>query len=320
MQFFGWQQLSFKSYYSLFMNVSFVKKPEWIRVKLPSGPTYLELKNLVHGLKLNTVCQEALCPNIEECWGGGTATFMLMGDICTRGCRFCHVKTGNPKGVLDPDEPQKVADAVSQMSLTYVVLTSVDRDDLSDGGASHFSATVRAIKNKRSALENSKIIVESLIPDFNADPKALDIMLSSGCEVIAQNLETVRRLTRKVRDFKCGYEKTLRVLEYLKKNKPRLVTKTSLMLGLSETDEEIFEAMDDLRSIGVDILTLGQYLQPSKKHVKVENYIHPTRFDHLANIGRQKGFSFVAAGPLVRSSYRAGEYFIEHLIRQKGKM
>src|SRR3989338_2437467 len=314
MQFFGWQQLSFKSYYSLFMNASFAKKPEWIRVKLPSGPKFLELKNLVQGLKLNTVCQEALCPNIEECWGGGTATFMLMGDTCTRGCRFCHVKTGNPKSVLDLDEPQKVADAISQMNLTYVVLTSVDRDDLSDGGASHFSKTVQEIKKK-----NSKIIVECLVPDFNGDPKSLDIMLESGAEVLAQNIETVKRLTRKIRDHKSGYQKTLNVLEYFKKNKPSVFTKSSLMLGFGETDEEIFETMDDLRSVGVDILTLGQYLQPSKKHVKVESYVHTTRFDYLGKIGRQKGFAFVAAGPLVRSSYRAGEYFVENLIRQKGQ-
>ena len=297
------------------MNSVRLPKPQWLRVKLPSGQKYGELKTLAQGLKLHTVCQEALCPNIEECWNGGTATFMLMGDTCTRGCRFCHVKTGNPKGMLDPDEPQKVAEAVFQMNLTYVVLTSVDRDDLSDGGAFHFAKTVQEIKKR-----NSNMIVECLVPDFNGDPKALDVMLESGAEVLAQNIETVKRLTRKVRDYKSGYQKTLNVLEYFKKQKPSLFTKSSFMLGLGEEDSEILETMDDLRTVQVDILTLGQYLQPSKEHVKVENYIHPTRFDHLASIGRQKGFSFVAAGPLVRSSYRAGEYFVEHLIRQKGQI
>lgn len=286
-----------------------LRKPEWIKVRIPSGKKYQELKGLVKGLTLHTVCEEARCPNIEECWNGGTATFMLMGDTCTRGCRFCHVKTGNPRGVLDPFEPQKVADAIIKMNLTYVVLTSVDRDDLPDGGASHFTKTIQEIKKR-----NPKILVEALIPDFNADPKALDIILGSGAEVLAQNLETVKRLTRKVRDYKAGYQKTLNVLDYFKKQKPSIITKSSLMLGLGEEDIEILEAMDDLRSVRVDILTLGQYLQPSKKQLVVEKYVSPERFDMLRDLGRKKGFVFVAAGPLVRSSYRAGELFIENYV------
>lgn len=291
----------------------FAGKPEWIRVKLPSGPNYASLKNLVKDLSLNTVCEEARCPNIEECWNGGTATFMLMGDTCTRACRFCSVKSGKPNQALDPLEPEQVAQAIVKLNLTYVVLTSVDRDDLPDGGASHVAKTIRAIKSR-----NPEILVETLIPDFNGDPNALDTIIDSGAEVIAQNMETVKRLTKKVRDPRCGYEKTLRVLEYIKLKKDSLFTKSSLMLGLGEEDHEIFETMDDLRSVGVDILTLGQYLQPTKKHLPVKEYLHPTRFDHLAAVGRDKGFKFVAAGPLVRSSYRAGEFFIEHLIRNRG--
>jgi lipoic acid synthetase len=296
---------------------AFAGKPEWLRVKLPSGPNYVSLKNLVKDLSLNTVCVEARCPNIEECWNGGTATFMLMGDTCTRACRFCSVKSGKPDLALDQLEPEHVAEAVVKLNLTYVVLTSVNRDDLSkgvvDGGASHFAKTVRAIKSR-----DQEILVETLIPDFNGDPNALDIIIDSGAEVIAQNMETVHRLTKKVRDPRSGYEKTLSVLEYIKLKKDSLFTKSSLMLGIGEEDHEIFETMDDLRSVGVDILTLGQYLQPTKKHLPVKEYLHPARFDYLAAVGREKGFAFVAAGPLIRSSYRAGEFFIEHLVRKRG--
>lgn len=287
-----------------------LRKPEWIKVRIPSGEKYQELKKLVKGT-LHTVCEEARCPNIEECWNGGTATFMLMGDTCTRGCRFCHVKTGNPRGALDPGEPQKITDAVLKLNLTYVVLTSVDRDDLSDGGASHFAKTIQAIKEK-----NPKILVEALMPDFNSDFRSLDVMIESKAEVLAQNIETVKRLTRKVRDYKSGYQKTLHVLAYLKQKKPSLFTKSSLMLGLGEKDSEILETMDDLRAAQVDILTLGQYLQPSKKQLPVEEYVLPSRFEMFADIGRKKGFKFVAAGPLVRSSYRAGELFVENLLRK----
>jgi len=315
MKFFDWHKRSFAPYLQADdMNLSRLPKPEWLRVKLPSGQKYGELKTLAQGLKLHTVCQEALCPNIEECWNGGTATFMLMGDTCTRGCRFCHVKTGNPKDVLDPEEPQKIAEAVLALQVTYVVLTSVDRDDLPDGGASHFSKTVQEIKKR-----NPKIMVECLVPDFNGDPKALDILCESGAEVLAQNIETVKRLTRKVRDYKSGYQKTLNVLEYFKKQKPSLFTKSSIMLGLGEEESEVLETMDDLRAVHVDILTLGQYLQPSKKQLPVVQYVQPSRFDLFADIARKKGFLSVAAGPLVRSSYRAGEFFVEQMLRKRGK-
>ena len=245
---------------------------------------------------------------------------MLMGDTCTRACRFCSVKSGKPNVALDKLEPERVANAVMKLGLRYVVLTSVDRDDLPDGGASHFAKTVAAIKRGDSSPDGlGMTIVEALIPDFKGEPNALDTIINSGAEVIAQNMETVKRLTKKVRDPRCGYEKTLSVLEYLKLKKSSLFTKSSLMLGLGEEENEIFETMDDLRSVGVDILTLGQYLQPTQKHLPVKEYLHPTRFDHLAAVGREKGFKFVAAGPLVRSSYRAGEFFIEHLVRNSGR-
>ncbi|OGQ18226.1 MAG: lipoyl synthase [Deltaproteobacteria bacterium RIFCSPHIGHO2_02_FULL_40_11] len=294
------------------MNISFARKPDWIKVRLPAGKTYTALKNRVESLNLNTVCQEARCPNIEECWNSGTATLMLMGDTCTRGCRFCSVKTARIGNPLDPDEPKKVADTVEALNLKYVVLTSVDRDDLEDGGASHFAATVCEIKKR-----NPSILCETLIPDFKGNLAALDTMLASGAEVISQNQETVRRLTQKVRDGKCSYETTLFVLDYLKSKKPTLFTKSSLMLGLGETDPEVLECMDDLRSVGVDILTLGQYLQPTKKQLPVESFVHPTRFQELESMARSKGFLYVASGPLVRSSYKAGELFIRNILKER---
>jgi len=294
------------------MSLSPIRKPEWIRVKLPTGKGYSRLKSITKELSLNTVCEESLCPNIEECWNGGTATFMVMGDTCTRGCRFCKVKTGKRGMPLDPDEPQHVADAVNRLNLNYVVLTSVDRDDLADGGAEHFARVVRAIKEKRPG-----ILVETLIPDFNEDPKSLDIILQSGADVIAQNIETVKRLTRKVRDRKSGYRKTLNVLSYLKKADSKRYTKSSIMLGLGETEAEVLETCDDLRSVGVDILTMGQYLQPSQKHLVVQEFVHPDIFSALKIKAEAKGFAFVASGPLVRSSYRAGELFIENLLKKR---
>ena len=294
------------------MNISFARKPDWIKVRLPAGKTYTALKNRVESLNLNTVCQEARCPNIEECWNSGTATLMLMGDTCTRGCRFCSVKTASIGNPLDPDEPKKVADTVEALNLKYVVLTSVDRDDLEDGGASHFAATVCEIKKR-----NPSILCETLIKDFKGNLAALDTMLASGAEVISQNQETVRRLTQKVRDGKCSYETTLFVLDYLKSKKPTLFTKSSLMLGLGETDPEVLECMDDLRSVGVDILTLGQYLQPTKKQLPVESFVHPTLFQELESMARSKGFLYVASGPLVRSSYKAGELFIRNILKER---
>lgn len=281
-------------------------KPEWLKVPLPSGPTYSFVAGVIKELKLFTVCQEARCPNVAECWGHGTATFMLLGWICTRACKFCAVATGNPRGVVDPDEPQRVAEAVARLGLEYVVLTSVDRDDLPDGGAGHFARTVRAIKERAPQVK-----VEALTPDFRGDLRAVAVVMDSGLDVFANNLETVRRLTPRVRDPRAGYDQTLRVLAFAKEYRPEVLTKSSLMLGLGETDEEIRQAMRDLRAAGVDILTLGQYLRPSKSHLPVERYVTPAEFLRYRDWGYEEGFLEVFSGPLVRSSYRAERVFRE---------
>jgi len=260
----------------------------------------------VRELRLHTVCQEALCPNIGECWTHGTLTVMILGDICTRACKFCAVHTGNPKGLVDPEEPRRVAEAIARMGVRYVVLTSVDRDDLPDGGASHFAATIRAIKERAPG-----VLVEALTPDFQGDLKAVETVLAANPEVYAQNLETVRRLTPKVRDPRAGYEQTLKVLAHAKKVRPDILTKSSLMLGLGETEEEILEAMRDLRAAGVDILTLGQYLRPTPAHLPVARYVPPEDFKRYEAWGYELGFREVFAGPLVRSSYRADRVFLE---------
>ncbi len=268
------------------------------------------MKVLFGDLQLHTVCEEARCPNVAECWGGGTATIMLLGDVCTRGCRFCAVKSGNPQGEVDLDEPVKVAEAVTEMGLNYVVLTSVDRDDLPDGGASHFAATIRAIKAR-----DPDLIVEALIPDFQGDGEALRAVVLASPEVLGQNLETVERLTHPVRDRRAGYDQTLGVLRRAKELNDSMFTKSSLMLGLGEEEEEVFRAMRDLRGAGVDILTLGQYLRPTERHVEVSRYVKPDEFDYYREVGEDMGFLYVAAGPLVRSSYRAAEYFVDRALR-----
>ncbi|MGQ9736220.1 MAG: lipoyl synthase [Thermaceae bacterium] len=281
-------------------------KPSWIKAPLPIGPAYHRLKGLVKELGLHTVCQEALCPNIGECWAHGTMTIMILGGICTRACKFCAVDTGNPRGYLDPEEPEKVAQAVAAMGVTYVVLTSVDRDDLPDGGAKHFAATIRAIKR-----HSPEVLVEALTPDFQGDLKAVETVLDAGLEVFAHNLETVRRLTPKVRDPRAGYDQSLKVLAHAKQHRPDILTKSSLMLGLGETEEEIREAMRDLRAVGVDILTLGQYLRPTPAHLPVERYVTPEEFKKYEEWGYEAGFLEVFSGPLVRSSYRADRVFLE---------
>ncbi|MGQ9511420.1 MAG: lipoyl synthase [Thermaceae bacterium] len=281
-------------------------KPSWIKAPLPTGPAYHRLKGLVKELGLHTVCQEALCPNIGECWAHGTMTIMILGGICTRACKFCAVDTGNPRGYLDPEEPEKVAQAVAAMGVTYVVLTSVDRDDLPDGGAKHFAATIRAIKR-----HSPEVLVEALTPDFQGDLKAVETVLDAGLEVFAHNLETVRRLTPKVRDPRAGYDQSLKVLAHAKQHRPDILTKSSLMLGLGETEEEIREAMRDLRAVGVDILTLGQYLRPTPAHLPVERYVTPEEFKKYEEWGYEAGFLEVFSGPLVRSSYRADRVFLE---------
>jgi lipoic acid synthetase len=288
------------------------RKPEWLRVRPPSGENYVHLKGLFRSLDLHTVCEEAHCPNVWECWGGGTATIMLMGDTCTRGCHFCAVKSGNPHGILDLDEPRKVAIALSDLDLTYVVLTSVDRDDLADGGASHFAKTVREIKDRRPDL-----LVEALIPDFQGDLEAVRSVVDAGVDVLDHNIETVERLQAVVRDRRANYGQSLRVLRGAKGMRDGLFTKSSIMLGLGETRDEVLETMRDLREADVDIVTLGQYLRPSDWHLPVREFVPPETFDQLREAGEAMGFAYVAAGPLVRSSYRAGEFFLEKVIRDR---
>ena len=281
-----------------------VPKPEWLKVRLPFGDDYERVKREVSALQLHTVCQEALCPNLAECWGAGTATIMILGDTCTRGCRFCNVKTGNPKGEVDWLEPVRVAEAVRDLGWKYLVVTAVDRDDLADGGALIFANTVREIHER---VPGSR--VEILSGDYRGDLRALDIVLDAKPDVFAHNLETVRRLTPRVRDKRAAYDQSLRILEHAKKRAPERYTKTSIMLGLGETDAELESAMDDARAAGVDIFTMGQYLQPTKKHLPVETFIHPQKFAQLGALAKTKGFHQVVSSPLSRSSYHAEQAF-----------
>lgn len=287
-------------------------KPAWLKVRAPAGDNYTRIKDLLGELKLATVCQEARCPNMGECWSGGTATIMLMGEVCTRGCRFCNVKTGNPKGVIDAFEPEKVAYSISQMKLEYVVLTSVDRDDLPDQGAHHFARTVSTIKKL-----DSHVIVEILTPDFRGERECVDIVVDAKPDVFAHNVETVERLTPTVRDPRAGYRQSLRVLEMVKERDPSRYTKSSLMLGLGEQDPEIEQALRDLRAVGCDVVTFGQYLQPTPRHLKVQEYVTPEKFEHWKKVSEEMGFLYVASGPLVRSSYRAGEFFMKGIIEKQ---
>lgn len=285
-------------------------KPPWLKMRLPTGETVANLRNSLRERNLYTVCEEARCPNLGECWAGGTATIMLMGDVCTRGCRFCAVKSGNPQGWLDADEPAKVARYAEVPGLKYLVLTSVDRDDLPDLGAGHYAATIRALKTVRASL-----LVEALTPDFQGRPACVQAIVDSGVDVFAHNLETVERLHRRVRDARAGYAQTLSVLAEAKRHAAAsgrpLFTKSSIMLGLGETDAELRAAMTDLRAAGVDILTLGQYLRPTTWHLPVERYVHPDEFAAWARVAEDEiGFAHCASGPLVRSSYKAAEHFV----------
>jgi lipoic acid synthetase len=275
-------------------------KPRWLKAPLGSGAGYEAVRRTVREHRLATVCEEAKCPNIGECWNAGTATIMLMGEVCTRACRFCSVDTGNPRGWLDAEEPLNTARTVELMNLNYVVLTSVDRDDLPDGGAAHFAATVRAIKARRPATA-----VEALTPDFQGVLRDVETVVESGLDVFAQNVETVRRLTHPVRDPRAGYDQTLAVLAHARRHRPGVLTKTSLMLGLGETDAEILATFDDLRAVGVDLLTLGQYLSPTANHLPVERFVTPAEFDAYRAEALARGFRECVSGPLVRSSYRA---------------
>ncbi|KAJ3315975.1 hypothetical protein HDV04_000183 [Boothiomyces sp. JEL0838] len=297
------------------------KLPSWLKTEIPVGEDYKRIKRDLRGLKLNTVCEEARCPNIGECWGGGeegtaTATIMLMGDECTRGCRFCSVKTNRNPSPLDPDEPENTAEAISRWGLDYIVMTSVDRDDLPDGGAAHFAKTVQLIKQKAP-----HILVETLTGDFWGKLENVETVALSGVDVYAHNIETVENLQPYVRDRRAGFKQSLSVLERAKKVKPSLVTKTSMMLGLGETDEEVMHTLKELRKIDVDVVTFGQYMRPTKKHMKVEAYITPEKFDYWAKTAKELGFKYVASGPLVRSSYKAGELYIKNILRaEKNKI
>jgi len=293
------------------------KKPSWLKVKAPLGKDYLKIKQTLAKNNLFTVCEEAACPNIGECWNGGTATFMLLGGVCTRGCKFCNVVTGNPNGWVDNDEPEKIAKAISEMDLNYIVLTSVDRDDLADHGSSHFAKTVDLCKKY-----SPNLLVETLTPDWQGIDENIKIMVDSKVDVLAHNIETVESLQLKVRDKRASYSQSMDVLrkykDFSKAKKIFRLTKSSIMLGLGEKDHEIKQCMLDLRAADVDILTLGQYLRPSDRHLPVIEYVTPEKFSYWAKIGEQElGFKYVASGPLVRSSYRAGEYFVEKILRNK---
>lgn len=277
------------------------RKPDWIRVRLPSNPVFFSTKALVSDLKLHTVCEEAQCPNRWECWSQGTATFMIAGDRCTRACGFCAVTTAKPFP-LEADEPQRVAEAVRRMRLKHVVVTAVARDDLPDGGADHFARTIRAIRAVAPGIN-----IEVLTPDFHAKDACLETVIEAGPEIFNHNLETVERLTPLVRS-RAKYRRSLEVLARVKQLAPSMVTKSGLMLGLGETEAELFQTMDDLRGAGVQVLTLGQYLRPSAQHLPVVEYIHPDAFERYKELAYAKGFEFVASGPLVRSSYHAADF------------
>lgn len=289
--------------------------PEWFKVKPPGGESYAAIKQALRERGLSTVCEEARCPNLAECWGGGpkgvgTATIMVMGGTCTRGCRFCSVPTGRP-GALDAEEPRKASETVGIMGARYIVITSVDRDDLADGGADHFGKVI-----ERCKADHPELLVEVLTPDFQGDEAALRRIVAAKPDVVAHNIETVRRLTPSVRDRRAHYDQSLDVLRQYKEIGAKF-TKTSIMVGFGETEAEVAECLHDLRAVGVDIVTFGQYLRPTQqaRHLPVAEFVHPTMFDRYAGMAREMGFLHVASGPLVRSSYKAGELFLEGMIR-----
>ncbi|KAG0316425.1 hypothetical protein BGZ97_006878 [Linnemannia gamsii] len=291
--------------------------PEWLKTAIPVGKNYTQIKKNLRELKLHTVCEEAKCPNISDCWGGGehqtaTATIMLMGDECTRGCRFCSVKTSKAPKPLDIHEPENTAEAISRWGLDYVVLTSVDRDDLADGGSAHFAETITKLKQKAP-----KILVECLTGDFQGDMECVARVATSGLDVYAHNIETVEALSAYVRDPRAKFRQSIAVLAHAKKAKPGLMTKTSMMLGCGETEAEVIHAMDELRKADVDVLTLGQYMRPTKKHMRVHEYVKPEVFERYQKLAEERGFKYVASGPLVRSSYKAGEFYISNILKKE---
>ncbi|EPT04189.1 hypothetical protein FOMPIDRAFT_1113862 [Fomitopsis schrenkii] len=304
-------------------NTTAPRLPSYLKTSIPKGASFASIKNDLRGLKLHTVCEEARCPNIGDCWGGkegataeegrqaATATIMLMGDTCTRGCRFCAVKTSRTPPPLDPHEPEHTAEAISRWGLGYIVLTSVDRDDLADGGAHHFAETIMKIKQKAP-----HILVEALTGDFGGSLPHVSVVAKSGLDVYAHNVETTEALTRFVRDRRATFRQSLSVLEHAKKEGVR-ITKTSIMLGLGETEEHLMDALRELRKVDVDVVTFGQYMRPTKRHMKVDHYVEPAEFERWKQIAEQMGFLYVASGPLVRSSYKAGEFYIENVLRGK---
>lgn len=293
--------------------------PSWLKTPIPSNNNFKKIKADLRGLNLHTVCEEARCPNISDCWGGSdkaaaTATIMLMGDTCTRGCRFCSVKTSRAPPPLDPHEPENTAEALRRWGLGYVVLTSVDRDDLADGGARHFAETIIKIKQKAP-----HILVEALTGDYGGDLDMVELVAKSGLDVYAHNVETVEELTPFVRDRRATFRQSLSVLKKAKDSKEGLITKTSIMLGLGETEDQIWAALKELRNIDVDVVTFGQYMRPTKRHMKVEEYITPDTFEMWRRRALDMGFLYCASGPLVRSSYKAGEAFIENVIKKRAR-
>lgn len=290
------------------------RKPEWMKRSVPGGEKYTQIKAKLRELKLHTVCEEARCPNVGECWGGGdghtaTATIMLMGDTCTRGCRFCAVKTSRAPPPLDPSEPANVSKAIADWGLDYVVLTSVDRDDLADGGAAHIAETVRLLKEKTGG----RLLVEALVPDFQGNRESINMVAGSGLDVFAHNVETVPRLQSVVRDRRANWQQSIGVLKAAKEQGVR-VTKTSIMLGCGESQEEVLEALRLLREAGVDVVTLGQYMRPTKKHMAVSEFVTPAAFEAYERAARGMGFLYVASGAMVRSSYRAGELYLKNVL------
>jgi len=288
----------------------FAPKPPWLKVRAPGGESYGRLKGTFRGLGLHTVCEEARCPNVGECWNEGTATVMLLGDTCTRGCRFCAVTSGNPRGAVDVQEPEHVASAIATLELQYVVLTMVDRDDLPDGGAAHVARTVTRLRELRP-----DILIETLLGDFGGQMENVDASVDAKPDVWAHNIEVVRRLQRSARDARCSYERSFDVLRRVKARDPKRILKSSIMVGLGESDDEVLETMADLRAAGVDLVTLGQYLRPTPKHLAVERFVDPEGFARYAEEGEKMGFAYVASGPLVRSSYKAAEIFVRSVLR-----
>jgi lipoic acid synthetase len=288
----------------------FAPKPAWLKVRAPGGPTYNHLRETFRELDLHTVCEEARCPNVGECWAEGTATIMLLGDVCTRGCRFCAVTTGDPRGAVDAREPEHVARAIARLELQYVVLTMVDRDDLLDGGASHVARTVLRLRELRP-----DILIETLLGDFGGHMDYVDATALARPDVWAHNIEVPRRLQRTIRDARCSYETSLSVLRRVRERGGATLTKSSVMVGIGETDDEVIETLEDLRAAGVDIATVGQYLRPTPRHAPVARYVEPDAFARFAELGLRMGFAYVASGPLVRSSYKAAEHFIRGVLR-----